>query len=215
VEVQRLDHVALRVRDPERAAARLLRRLPFRILQQTDELLLLGRGPDLAKLTLLEGSTSKNNGILGHVAIRIPAATSVTHVELEDALDIRLVPAAPEGDIEVGAVALAVEDPQASARAWRDFGFTSDVGQEEGERLRVGDIDLLLTPAAGTASDLGRLDHLGLLVASLDETLEEATEQRLEIDRVVDADNSRAAFVEGPDGVTLEYIEHKPSFALA
>jgi hypothetical protein len=35
------------------------------------------------------------------------------------------------------------------------------------------------------------------------------------VDKVVDADNSRALFVTGPDGVHLEYIEHKPSFALA
>jgi hypothetical protein len=36
----------------------------------------------------------------------------------------------------------------------------------------------------------------------------------MDLDRVVDAENTRAVFVWGPDRVKLEYVEHKPSFSL-
>jgi hypothetical protein len=37
----------------------------------------------------------------------------------------------------------------------------------------------------------------------------------VEIDDLVDAPNTLALFVWGPDRVKLEYIEHKPSFSLS
>ena len=40
-------------------------------------------------------------------------------------------------------------------------------------------------------------------------------EQGFHVNREVDAENSKAIFVRGPDDVELEYIEHKPSFVLA
>ena len=43
-----------------------------------------------------------------------------------------------------------------------------------------------------------------------DEVEDEARERGLEIDKVVDADNTRAVFVWGPDRIKLEYVEHKP-----
>jgi hypothetical protein len=34
------------------------------------------------------------------------------------------------------------------------------------------------------------------------------------VDNVVDAANTRAVFVWGPERVRIEYVEHKPEFAL-
>ena len=34
------------------------------------------------------------------------------------------------------------------------------------------------------------------------------------VDKVVDAANTRAVFVWGPERVRIEYVEHKPGFAL-
>ena len=36
----------------------------------------------------------------------------------------------------------------------------------------------------------------------------------IEIDRVVDAENTLAVFVHGPDRIQVEYVEHKPGFSL-
>ena len=58
------------------------------------------------------------------------------------------------------------------------------------------------------------LNHLGVLVESVEEHLADAEDLGIEIDDFVDAPNTLALFVWGPDRVKLEYIEHKPSFSL-
>jgi hypothetical protein len=59
------------------------------------------------------------------------------------------------------------------------------------------------------------LNHMGVLVESVDKHQAEAEELGVEIDDLVDAPNTVALFVWGPDRVKLEYIEHKPSFSLS
>jgi hypothetical protein len=51
-------------------------------------------------------------------------------------------------------------------------------------------------------------------VESANEHIEEAEELGVQIDRVVDAANTYAVFLWGPERVKLEYVEHKPGFAL-
>ena len=41
-----------------------------------------------------------------------------------------------------------------------------------------------------------------------------ARELGIEIDDIVDAENTYAVFLSGPDGVRIEYVEHKPTFSL-
>ena len=53
-----------------------------------------------------------------------------------------------------------------------------------------------------------------MLVDSVEEHVAEAEERGLEIADIVDAPNTLALFVWGPDRVKLEYVEHKPSFSL-
>ena len=55
--------------------------------------------------------------------------------------------------------------------------------------------------------------HVAVLVDSADDHTAEA-EQRGIVDRVVDAANTKAVFVWGPDRVRIEYVEHKPEFSL-
>ena len=66
------------------------------------------------------------------------------------------------------------------------------------------------TPARASAP----LNHLGLRVESADDHIEEAERRGLEIADVVDAANTYAVFVWGPDRIKLEYVEHKPTFSL-
>jgi hypothetical protein len=53
-----------------------------------------------------------------------------------------------------------------------------------------------------------------VLVYTVDEHRAEADELGVEIADLVDAANTVALFVWGPDRVKLEYIEHKASFSL-
>jgi hypothetical protein len=57
------------------------------------------------------------------------------------------------------------------------------------------------------------LNHVAVLVDEVDPVIEEA-EKRDIVDNVVDAANTRAVFVWGPERVRIEYVEHKPGFAL-
>jgi hypothetical protein len=53
-----------------------------------------------------------------------------------------------------------------------------------------------------------------VLVDSTDEHVAAAEARGIEIESLVDAPNTYAAFLRGPDGVRLEYVEHKPTFSL-
>ena len=208
---QKLDHVALHVTDPEAVASCILAQLPFRVIEETDEFLLIGRDPELGKLTLFRAEGARDSGALRGVGIGIPCATVERTVEVGEGLRLHLVPAPPEGEVELSHVTLAVPDPEASARRWAALGF----GPDAAGRLRVGDEHVELVEGNPEATARPLLYHLGVLVESLDDVERELRSGGTPIEREVDAENSRALFVCGPDGVSLEYIEHKPSFALA
>jgi len=58
------------------------------------------------------------------------------------------------------------------------------------------------------------LNHLAVKVESADEHISEARDLGLEIADIVDAANTYAVFVWGPERVKVEYVEHKPTFSL-
>jgi hypothetical protein len=58
------------------------------------------------------------------------------------------------------------------------------------------------------------LNHLAVLVDSADEVIGDAKDMGIEVESVVDAANTYAAFLWGPERVRIEYVEHKPTFSL-
>jgi catechol 2,3-dioxygenase-like lactoylglutathione lyase family enzyme len=68
----------------------------------------------------------------------------------------------------------------------------------------------------GHSADGGRplLNHLALLVDDAHGVQDRAEGNGFEVDDVKDAKNTFAVFVRGPEGVRIEYVEHKPGFAL-
>ena len=216
VTPERLDHIALWVSEPEGIAARLLAQLPFRVIESTDEFLLVGRGPELGKLTLFRSSPQREAGVLRRIGIGIPCATAERTIDLGEGLELELVPGDPEGEVDLAHVALVTPDPAASARAWLELGFEpTPRGTDGAVRVRLGDSRIELHRGSPSPTDRPLLNHLGLLVDSIDDAKSSAEAEGLNVTREVDADQSRAFFVEGPDGIEIEYIEHKPSFALA
>ena len=81
-------------------------------------------------------------------------------------------------------------------------------------RVALGDAFIELERGDVPNVERPLLNHLGALVASADEQRGDAAEKGIDVVKVVDAPNTLAVFVRGPDNVTLEYIEHKPSFSL-
>ncbi len=121
-----------------------------------------------------------------------------------------LVEAETDSELDLDHVALISADPAGAAEQWRALGF-AQIGDG---RLEVGGAYLELLP--GDAGDPERplLNHIGVLVDSVEEHRADAEDLGIEIADLVDAPNTIALFVWGPDRVKLEYVEHKPSFSL-
>ena len=63
-------------------------------------------------------------------------------------------------------------------------------------------------------TDRPLLNHIAVLVDSADEVIADAGDLGIEVESVVDAANTYAAFLWGPERVRIEYVEHKPTFSL-
>ena len=206
-----LDHVALWVADRERMTAIAVERLGQRVIEQTDRFTLLGADARRGKLTLFDAEGPREQGALARIGLRVTALDGRDPVvDLGEGLEIVLVEAETDSELDLDHVALHASDPAAAARGWEQLGFapTGD------GRLEVGGAFLELVPGDPGVPERPLLNHLGVLVDSVEEHQAEAEELGVEIDDLVDAPNTLALFVWGPDRVKLEYIEHKPSFSL-
>ncbi|MGH3134509.1 MAG: VOC family protein [Gaiellaceae bacterium] len=213
---EKIDHVALYVSDPDAVAARIRAQLPFRVIEETEEFVLIGRRPELGKLTLFRTPGARERGALLRVGIGIPCGTVERTIQVGDGLELVLVPARTDGEVDLDHVALLTADPVASARSWLEYGFEQAEPVTPGvPRVRLGDTHVELHGGSPPATDRPLLNHLGLLVDSIEDTGRSIEAEGIPVRKVVDAESSRAMFVPGPDGIELEYIEHKPSFALA
>jgi catechol 2,3-dioxygenase-like lactoylglutathione lyase family enzyme len=217
-----LDHVALWVSDRAPLASYLCDHFGMHVIEQTDSFTLLGVDAKLGKLTLFAADGPRHAGMLAQVALRVgnldtalarlpaPANRTATGVSVDapQGLRIGLVEAGGE-DYDLDHVVLRVPDPERAARAFANMGF-----ERRGARLSVGDREVRLE--RGDADDGGRplLNHLALLVDSARDVQAAAARQGLEVDDVKDAPNTFAVFLRGPAGVRVEYVEHKPGFAL-
>ena len=81
-------------------------------------------------------------------------------------------------------------------------------------RPLVGGAYVEFHPGDPGAPEKPLLNHLAVLVDSADESIASAHDNGIEIDNVVDAANTYAVFVWGPERVRVEYVEHKPTFSL-
>ena len=208
---QTLDHVALWVADRERMAARAVELLGLRVIEQTDRFTLLGADARRGKLTLFDAEGPRERGPLERIGLRVSSLEGRAPVaDLGEGLEVVLVEAVTDSELDLDHVVLRSSDPAAAARGWERLGFTP---AGDG-RLEVGGAYLELTSGDPGAPERPLLNHLGVLVESVDEHQAEAEELCVEIDDVVDAPNTLALFVWGPDRVKLEYVEHKPSFSL-
>jgi catechol 2,3-dioxygenase-like lactoylglutathione lyase family enzyme len=211
----RLDHVALWVGDPDATAAWTVDALGFHVVERTDRFTLVGADGRAGKLTLFAAEGEREPGPLLRIGIRIPGRGAPDDVEAPGGLRLRLVPAPATATADLDHVALLSAEPAAARRRWLELGLGEAEPSPEGhERVRVDDAVLELQAGEPPATDRPLLNHLGVLVGSTAEV--EAAPGRPELGEVelVDAPNTVAAFVDGPDGVRLEYVAHKPTFSL-
>ena len=207
-----LDHVALWVGDRDRVAHVLTSRVGMHVIERTDTFTLVGADARRFKLTLFEATAPRERGALKHVALRVShLPDGDARVEAGEGLVVRLVEAATDVEYDVDHVALYSADPEATAIQYRTLGF-QDAGPA---RVDVG--GAYVEFHAGDPMDGGRplLNHLAVLVDSAEEHRAKAARLGLEVAEFVDAPNTVAVFVWGPERVKIEYVEHKPTFSLA
>jgi len=204
--------VALWAADRDRLTERAAELVGLRVIEQTERFTLLG-GDDArrGKLTLFDAEGPRERGALQRIGLRVTSLNGRDPVvELGEGLELALVETPTDSELDLDHLVLRARDPEAAARGWEQLGFTpTDDG-----RLEIGGAFLELTQGDPGEPERPLLNHIGVLVDSVDEHQTEAEELGVEIDDYVDAPNTLALFVWGPDRVKLEYIEHKPSFSL-
>ena len=220
-----LDHVALRVEDREPLAAFLCDHLGMHVIEETDTFTLVGIDAKLGKLTLFDAEGPRQRGALDRIVLRVNDLDSVlaslpfealrrgdgvAAFEAPAGVPLGLVEAAGR-DFDLDHVLLGLQDPKAALDCFAELGF--DRNSANGS---VAVNDRCVRVVRGSAADGGRplLNHLALLVDDAHGVQDEAEGAGLEIDDVKDAKNTFAVFLRGPEGVRIEYVEHKPGFAL-
>src|SRR5512133_4261381 len=219
-----LDHVALWIADREPITDFVTDRLSMHVIEKTDKFTLVGTDARRGKLTLFDAEGPRERGALKHVALRVNDLESAlgalegvevwrenggAYFDVREGLRLGLVEAETDVDYDLDHVALFSADPEETAKRHPDFGFSP----EAATRVEVGGAYVEFHPGEPGDPEKPLLNHLAVLVDSADEHTAEAEELGI-VDNVVDAANTRAVFVWGPERVRIEYVEHKPGFAL-
>jgi catechol 2,3-dioxygenase-like lactoylglutathione lyase family enzyme len=200
-----LDHVALWTDERDALGDFLVERAGMHVIERTDAFTLVGVDARKGKLTLFEAEGPREPGVLGHVALR--ARRALDPVTAPGGLELRFV--VEDGDEwDLHHVSLRVPNPAAALEELGELGF-----ERENGALRAGDKWVRLDQGDGPAEQ-PLLNHLALLVDSVQEHIDEAERRGLDVEDVVDAPNTVALFLRGPEGIRIEYVEHKPGFAL-
>ena len=227
-----LDHVALWVADRDRIAEFATGRVGMHVVDRTDAFTLVGSDARRGKLTLFAAEGPRQQGALKHVALRV-ANLDEAAAELGDGLDVErprdgevyfdvseglrlgLVAGETDVDYDLDHVALWSRSPKATAHEYERLGFEpAKPGPSGAPRVEVGGAYVEFHEGDPGDPERPLLNHLAVKVESADEHIAEARERGLEIADVVDAANTYALFVWGPERVKIEYVEHKPSFSL-
>jgi catechol 2,3-dioxygenase-like lactoylglutathione lyase family enzyme len=206
-----LDHVAFWVADRQAIAAALTSRLGVHEIDRQDTFTLLGADARRFKLTLFDAEGPRDPGAFVHVALRVNRMPADAEpFDAGEGLRIVLVEAPTEVDYDLDHVALRSAEPRATAAEYERYGF-KPAGPE---RVEVGGAYVEFHAVAPNATERPLLNHLAVLVDSADDAVADAEELGIPVESTVDAANTYAAFLTGPEGVRIEYVEHKPSFSL-
>jgi catechol 2,3-dioxygenase-like lactoylglutathione lyase family enzyme len=231
VTPETLDHVALWVADRDPIADLVTTRLGMHVVERTDAFTLVGSDARRGKLTLFEAEGPRERGALKHVALRVSSLDSAlgsldgtqiersrdgeAYMDVSEGLRLGLVEAPTEVEYDLDHVALWSSRPEQIAEEYVGLGFSpASPGPSGAPRVEVGGAFVEFHQGEPGDPERPLLNHLAVLVESAEEHIAEARELGLEIDNIVDAANTYAVFVWGPERVKVEYVEHKPTFSL-
>ena len=227
-----LDHVAYWLSDRDAIAGFVTAHLGMHVIERTERFTLVGSDARHGKLTLFAAEGPRERGALLHVALRVselePALAQLppdaeverprpgeAYVDLAEGVRLGLVEAETAVEYDLDHVALVSADPAATAEEYAALGFVAAAPGPSGRRrVEVGGAYVEFEQGDAGNPERPLLNHIAVLVDSAEEHIEEADELGIEIDDVVDAPNTYAVFLRGPERVRIEYVEHKPTFSL-
>ena len=218
-----LDHVAFWVQDRDAITDFVTAHLGMHVIDRTDRFTLVGSDARHGKLTLFAADGPREPGALKHVALRVSDLAAARaelpdgagdEVELGEGVRVRLVEAPTEIEYDLDHVALFAPDPQRTAEEYAQLGFHPAEPADGVARVEVGGAFVEFHQGEPGDPENPLLNHLAVLVDSADEHIAESRDLGVEIDDVVDAPNTYAVFLRGPERVRIEYVEHKPTFSL-
>jgi hypothetical protein len=209
VTVQTLDHIALWLGDRDAIAEKLEAHFGMHVIERTDRFTLMGADARRFKLTLFVAEGPRERGALKHVTLRINDGEEGEH-DLGQGVHLNVVRAPTEVDFDLDHVALYSAEPEATARDYLALGFEPAEPRNGVPRVELGGAYVEFHRGEATEPERPLLNHLAVLVDSADA----AKELPAEVADVVDAPNTYAVFLWGPERVKIEYVEHKPTFSL-
>ena len=204
-----LDHVALWVADRDAIAEKAIGELGMHVIERTDRFTLIGADALRFKLTLFVEEGPREPGALKEITLRVSDGDEAT-VELGEGLTVNVVRTPTEVDYDLDHVALYSVDPEATAEEYLSLGFDEAEARDGVPRVELGGAFVEFHRGEPGEPERPLLNHLAVLVDRADD----AKELPAEVADVVDAPNTYAVFVWGPERVKLEYVEHKPTFSL-
>jgi hypothetical protein len=200
------------------------------VVDRTDAFTLVGSDARRGKLTLFAAEGPRERGALKHVALRVSSLEEAigglngavdrpregeAYVDVSEGLRLGFVEAPTEVEYDLDHVALYSTSPEETAREYESLGFTAaSPGPSGTPRVEVGGAFVEFHDGRPGDPERPLLNHLAVRVESAEQHIEAARELGLEIDNIVDAANTYAVFVWGPERVRVEYVEHKPTFSL-
>ena len=215
-----LDHIAFWVANRDPVAEFLERHVGMHVIAREDNFTLMGSDARRGKLTLFDAEGPRDQGAFSHVGLRVSnlaAARAQLPTGTPEVFDagggvlITLVEAPTDVEYDLDHVALFTSDPEGTAEEYRRYGFVA-AGPA---RVEVGGAYVEFLAGEPGEPERPLLNHLAVLVDSADEVVADAKELGIEVESVVDAANTFAAFLRGPERVRIEYVEHKPTFSLS
>jgi catechol 2,3-dioxygenase-like lactoylglutathione lyase family enzyme len=216
VNPTKLDHVAYWVADRDRIADFATTKLGMHVIDRTDAFTLVGSDARRGKLTLFAAEGPREAGALMHVALRVSRLEGGEQwFDLGEGVRIGLVEAPTDVEYDLDHVALYSATPEETAAEYIRLGFDAAAPGESGApRVEVGGAWVEFHSGEPGDPERPLLNHIAVLVDSADEAITAANDLGVEIDDIVDAPNTYAVFVRGPERVRIEYVEHKPTFSL-
>src|ERR687884_1974431 len=232
MEPKTLDHVALWVEDRDPIADLLTESVGMHVIDRTDAFTLVGSDARRGKLTLFTAEGPRERGALAHVALRVndleaaleqlPEELQVdrprpgeAYFDVREGLRLGLVEAPTDVEYDLDHAALFSARPEETAEEYERLGFAPPgPGPSGAPRVEVGGAYVEFHPGEPGDPERPLLNHLAVLVDSAEQHRADAEELGIEVADFVDAANTIAVFLWGPERVKIEYVEHKPTFSL-